>query len=604
MGRRIAFGLSLMLMASICGAQTSPTPVFDSKALIRTAVGGLERTDATVETLANNGPMIGESLRVTLRKGANETNATQITILNEAPVAEGDVLLAQFYIRGSSLDGKRPARVELLFEKSTSPWTKSVSQAGAGAKDAAAWRKVVVAFRSIASYAPGEVMTSIRFALQPQRVEIGGLKVLNYRKSKTLDELIAFATAENPLGPVNATLNLKVRRQTMLGFGGNFCQPRYGSTEPMDAVGTTVLSSLRVVHARIGLPLTSWTPSRGVYRDEAQARASFLALQDMKRRGIPTVVSLWEGPTWMMGGAVELQGRTLTPQGVIDCVDSITAYLVQARDKYGVSVPYFSFNEPDLGVNFKFSSDQMIDFIRVAGPKFALAGLKTKFLVGDTANGGNFAAYASPILAEKSIAPYLGPISFHCWDAMSASDESYQNIAALGKQYAKDIWCLEAGHDAQLWQAKDPWATWDNALKTAIAYERTIRLTNSSLMSYWTYQDNYPIASRDGKVKYPILRVLRQMEQVFAPGTKVSPVSTSSEDLRALATVHESGRWGVLLINPIGKGRVTLRGLRNEKARVVVSTERGQEVSRTVMVAKGEVTLDLPARSVLTVVGG
>jgi hypothetical protein len=95
--------------------------------------------------------------------------------------------------------------------------------------------------------------------------------VLNYGKTRTASELVALAAEKNPLGKVNATVQLNQTRQTMRGFGGNFAQPRYGATEPMDAVGEYNLQNLRVVHARVGIPLNYWTPQPGVYKDEAQA---------------------------------------------------------------------------------------------------------------------------------------------------------------------------------------------------------------------------------------------------------------------------------------------------------------------------------------------
>jgi hypothetical protein len=96
-------------------------------------------------------------------------------------------------------------------------------------------------------------MASLRFAFGPQTVEIGGLTVVSFGKSKTADELIAIAAQRNPLGAARVAVRLSETRQTLIGFGGNFAQPRYGATEPMDAVGRYNLRHLRVAHARIGI---------------------------------------------------------------------------------------------------------------------------------------------------------------------------------------------------------------------------------------------------------------------------------------------------------------------------------------------------------------
>jgi hypothetical protein len=253
-----------------------------------------------------------KALRVTIGAEAEETNATQLTIPNTAPVERGDVMIASFHIRGQAAVGPglrpRPARMEFLFERSTNPWTKSVSHGASAPAKAGAWRAVHVPFRSAETYAPGQAMASLRLAFGPQTIEIGGLEVRNFGKTRTLEDVIAAASEMSPLGAARITLHPSDKAQRMVGFGGNFCQPRYGSTEAMDAVGRWNLENLNVAHARVGIPLNWWAPERGVYKDEAQARASFLLMQTLSRRKIAIVGSVWEGPAWMLGGAREQMG--------------------------------------------------------------------------------------------------------------------------------------------------------------------------------------------------------------------------------------------------------------------------------------------------------
>ncbi|MBW3624071.1 MAG: hypothetical protein KY468_11745 [Armatimonadetes bacterium] len=583
-------------------------PVLADDALLTTPVGGLERTNAATRIVPVQGRPFSKALRVTLRSPAAETNATQLTIPTATPVEKGDALLASFSLRGASADGKGRAQMMLLFEGSTDPWAKSVSHAAASPKDPQEWKRVIVPFTAAESYRPGEAMVSLRFAYGPQTVEVGGLEVTNFGKERSVEDLIALAAEKTPLGAARVTVRLSDTRQTLMGFGGNFAQPRYGSTEPMDPVGRYNLEHLRVVHARVAIPLDRWTPEKGVYRDTAQAHAALLQMQEMARRKIPIAAAVWEGPIWMLGGKPEQMGRTLPPELYDECIEAIAQFLVTARDQYQAPVEYFSFNEPDYGVNFKFTPEQMAAFIRQAGPRFAALGLKTKFLVGDTANAKNFPAYARPLLEDASLKPYLGPLAFHSWDALEATDESYTEIAVLGRKYNKPVWCLEAGHDPQLWRKPNPWGTWENALRTALAYEKTLRLTGSSLMDYWTYQNNYPLVSPDGKNPYPVFHVMKQMEEALPPGAKVAATTVSGEALRALASVGpKAGQFSVLVVNPAGAGEATLTGLpRGANVKVFLSDADGQRkavpglnrVSRA-----GELKLALPPRSVVTVLG-
>ncbi len=578
--------------------------VLPDDALLNTPVGGLERTNAMTEVVEATGQPFAQALRVKIRADTPETNATQLTMPISTPVARGDVLLASFFLRGYSVRGQAPAQVELLFERSVSPWTKSVTLDAPAPKDTQAWKRVTVAFTSAESYRPGEAMVSLRFAFGPQTVEVGGLLVVNFGKTKKLEDLVALAVEQNPLGGVTVAVNLAAKKQTLMGFGGDFCQPRYGATEPMDAVGAYNLSHLHVVHARVGIPLNWWTPEKGVYRDEAQAQAVFLAMQEFTRRKIPIAASIWEGPAWLLGGRPEQEGRVLPPAKYADCIEAIAQFLVTARDRYGVTVDNLSFNEADEGINFLFTSATIADFIRQAGPRFRTLGLKTKFLVGDTGGGIEFASYARPLLEDKTLTPYLGPLAFHCWDVFSASDARYEAIAALGREFGKPVWCTEAGHDAGLWQKPNPWASWENALRTALAYEKTLRLTNASLVDYWTYQDNYPLVNRDGTQPYPVFDILQQMEQALPPGSRIASAVPSRDDLGVLAAAGpEANRFSVLLVNPIGAGRVTLTGLpAGASASLIISSATALHKNTSDQVTReGRLTVAMPSQSVVTV---
>ncbi len=596
---------SLASLPFVAGAQTPQgVQVIPKESQLIVPVGGLENTNSVTSIESVAGMTFSRALHVIVKKGAKETNATQMTIPLSSAVAKGDVILAEFWIRGADSKGKSPATIEFLFEKSTDPWTKSVTQVAAANRDASAWKHFLIPFQSSDSYQPGTAMISLRFALQPQHVEVGGLSVVNFGKSFSLDQLVENAAMKSPLGSVTVEFDFAQRHQTMLGMGGDFCQPRYGSAEAMDDVGLYALTHLQVAHARIGLPLNFWNPERGVYKDDAQARASFLALQDMNSRGIPRVVSIWEGPKWMLGGQPEQSGRELAPERYGDCIDSIAKYLVVARDKYGVKVDYVSFNEPDYGVNFKFTPKTMSAFIRQAGPKFASLKLTTKFLVGDTANGTNFHDFAEPLLQDRSIEPFLGPIAFHCWDGLGASEASYQSIAELGQRFHKPILCLEAGHDAGLWQAPNPWASWDNALKTAQVYERTVRLTEASVMDYWTYQDNYPLVNKVGLMPYPVFRVIHQMESVFAPKARIVHAKLSQEGLQAIGSILPgSESVAMMFVNSSGPGILNLKGLpKNHKFKELLSNREEQElgIKADQSNANGELTIIIPMRSIIT----
>lgn len=575
--------------------------VVRSESILTTTVYGLERTNSTTGVVPVSAQSFNRARRVIIGTTADETNATQATLMNEVRVEEGDVLVATVSVRGSSRDSD-PARGELLFEKSSSPWTKSITHpliAGPGGS----WRVNQVAFRSAATYEPGEAMLSIRMAFGPQTLDLGGLSLVNFGKSRSLEEVIAYVLARSPVNQTT-TIHRDKPLQRIVGFGGNFCQPRYGSVEPMDRVGEFVLENLDVRLARVGITLERWAPEPGRYVDDAQARATFLAMQRLKAKGIPLVASVWEGPEWLLPGPMGQNGRVLPRDRYDEAVEAIAQFLWTAKTKYGAEADYFSFNEPDYGVHYRFSPEQMVEFIRIAGPRFRELGLNTKFIVADTASGANFAEYSRPILEAADIQQFLGPLAFHSWDALSAPAAAYRAIAEVGRRSGKPIWCLEAGHDAQLWQTPNPWHTWDNAFRTALAYERTLRLSGAEIMAYWTYQNNYPLVDEATQEPFPVFHVMRKMEAVYAPGSRLVETDAGDAEVRVSATIGpDEGRMAVLIVNTSGPGRLVLRGLpANARFTVLVSDSESVERSAPTLRVdpQGRATVELGARSVIT----
>jgi hypothetical protein len=587
------------------------TPVLAADALFSTTVGGLERTEATREEVRVTGQPFDRALRVVLKKAGQDSNATQISLRTTAPVAQGDALMASFWIRGTAPEGGG-ANVIVMFEKSGDPWTKSVTQRVNASADGETWRRVVVPFTSAETYGADGAMLSIRLATKAQTVEIGGLSVVNLGKTKSRDDLLETAAKLSPLGAVTVAIDRTKTRQTMEGIGGNFAKGRFGMSEMNDPVGRYTLENLNVTHARIGIPLQFGVDAPGgKYKDEGPNHGTFLLMQEIAKRKIPMVVSAWDAPKWMLSNPDRDAQRLIPRERWPDAIEALTQFLVIARDKYGANPEYISFNEADGGYQIKFTSQEIADFMKMAAPKFAAQNLKIKWLVGDTSNGRALVRYARPLLEDKSLAPLLGPISFHSWDALTTSDADYAAIAALGKEFNKPVWCLEMGYDAQLWRVQPPvWDTWDNGMKLAEAYWKTVAIAEASVLDYWEYQDDYPLVDGGAGKPYPVFHVVKQFTETLPPGTRVMESRSNNESLMALAGTDSKtpGRFSALLINTGGEGTATLTGL-PAGAKVTLTrtsrTEQRATVPGTFTVGQdGKLVIPITPRSVTAVLGG
>jgi hypothetical protein len=157
-------------VASMIGQVPKGTPLISPDAYLKTTIQGLPLTNA--EATTNSG-----ILSVDVRKAVSETNATQLTIMTEGPVTKGDIIFAQFDIRGGGKSG--PAKIDLLFERSSAPWGKSFSEVFVAPTQLNSWRKVSTVFKCTDTYKTGEAMLSFRMATQIQKVELRDVRLSN-----------------------------------------------------------------------------------------------------------------------------------------------------------------------------------------------------------------------------------------------------------------------------------------------------------------------------------------------------------------------------------------------------------------------------------------
>ena len=255
------------VLAGGIAAQEDGKPVLAPDALFATPVGGLERTKASAEVVPVSGQGFAKALQVKIGAAATNSNVTQLTLRNAEPVKKGDALLASLSVRGAAADGKARRRRCCSSSAPRRPG-QSPSRKESGRRSG---RTPGSACRSL--HRRGGLRARRGDALPPVRVRraddrgrrphAGGLRQDEDRR-RAGEPCRGAQSARQGDGAIRRDAT----RQTMMGFGGNFCQPRYGATEPDDAVGRYNLENLHVVHAQIGIPLNNWAPEPGVYKDE------------------------------------------------------------------------------------------------------------------------------------------------------------------------------------------------------------------------------------------------------------------------------------------------------------------------------------------------
>ena len=351
---------------------------------------------------------------------------------------------------------------------------------------------------------------------------------------------------------------------------GNFIH-RYGgahtATEPVSQMNLTMLKPKA---ARVALALDSWEPINDnadplsveanafIDRPGSDVRATFEFMQQFYQDGGTVIASIWWVPAWLVDNPDDESQLVIPREKYPEAIESISAWLVHARDQYGVEVSFVSFNEANLGINVLLSPDDYIEFIRQAGPRFESLGLKTKWLLGDASNIAESATYAADIYAESAIRPYLGPLAFHSWDAQT-SDSSLEAIASLAQANNLEVWCTEGGWDPALWQRSKEFPGWPNAAKLIGIYTRVIKLTGATTLFYWEMMgQDYSL--NNGDSPYPVMQALVELKKQFPPGAQVVKTSQDGQSLKFTAARSPDG-FAVIMVNQSLGEVVQLNGL-------------------------------------------
>jgi len=401
----------------------------------------------------------------------------------------------------------------------------------------------------------------------------------------------------------------EIKHQIIKSVGGNYCQSNY-SEHAADAIGNETLREFRPTHVRVALPMRFRGKAFEEYRGANFAKQPLVieVLEELKHMktdcGVRNfTISVWDLPDEFMVDPTKKAKRVIKPEAYDEVIQMLTDFFLKAKNEYDVEVDQFSFNESDGGYQIIFSPEATIAFVKEAGKKFDELGLKTKFLLADTAQTLGTVEFATRIMADPSIWKYLGPLSFHCWWSEKMPDKEFERVAAFGKAWNKEVWCSELGFDAMSWKVKDMNKTWDYALRFAKISHRMMKYAEVEVSLYWTWQYNYEIMSADILQKYPSYYITRHQVDFLNTGTQIVHSISSDPEILAISGIHPDGKRVLQLINmkktPVS---VEVSGFNSQKIDVTSTTETNNwEVKKNSSKTKnGKVEFQLKPESVNT----
>lgn len=403
----------------------------------------------------------------------------------------------------------------------------------------------------------------------------------------------------------------EIKRQVIKSIGGNYCQANY-SQHAADAIGDETLKQFRPTHVRVALPMRLRNANFEDYRGANYTKQPLVVevLDELKRMKnefgvVNFTISVWDVPDELIADPTKKAQRVIKPEAYDEVIQMLTDFFLKAKKEYGVEIDQFSFNESDGGYQIIFSPEATIAFVKKAGLKFEEAGLKTKFLLADTAQTKGTVEFATRIMADPSIWKYLGPLSFHCWWSENIPDNEFERIAGFGKAWNKEVWCAELGFDAMAWQIKDMNKSYDYALRFAKISHRMIKYAEVEVSLYWTWQNNYAIMSADLQEKYPSYFVTRHQVDFMNTGTQIVHSISSDPEILAISGIRADGSRILQLINMKKTAvNVDVSGFESQKIDATSTTQTNNwEIQKNIAKTKnGKVELLLKSESVNTFV--
>ncbi|GJM32828.1 MAG: hypothetical protein DHS20C18_18290 [Saprospiraceae bacterium] len=427
------------------------------------------------------------------------------------------------------------------------------------------------------------------------------------------------ASGEIDRDPILLTLDPTQQGEVFQGIGGNF---RIQNPRLDPQVIDYCLDNLRVAWGRVEMPWQYWHPVDSIDPNKAaetkglhpRVQAAMEMAQRLHKMGMPVILSNWFGPDWAIIGKHKSGrgpdgqfGNPLNPDRMLEIYASITDYILYLKKHYGVEVVMFSFNESDLGIDIRQTDQEHLDLIKGLGAYMQSKGLKTKLVLGDTADANGY-AFIDKAMDDPETYPYLGAVSFHSW--RGCSNETLKKWAAAAKRLNLPLLVGEGSIDAAAWRYPQIFKEEIYAREEIELYTRMIAVCQPASILQWQLTSDYSALAGGGiygeeTPLYPTQRFWNLKQLGSTPeNLAVMPLKSNKKDLTCAALGdNDEKSYAIHLVNNGPTREVTITGLPDQVKRMdvfVTDQKRSMEKQKRIRVKDGEVTFRLETLCFMT----
>ena len=399
--------------------------------------------------------------------------------------------------------------------------------------------------------------------------------------------------------PVHVAIDAGNTRFHFDGFGGNYC---WNNQSPIAAY---TLDHLKSAWARSEMKAIQWDRERGAPGPEI--RTDLETMRKLQQAGARLVISVWWLPERLYTDPYEkprsARFRIIDPQKWDDLLDLLGSYLLYAKSEYGVEPDLFSFNESNIGIYVGLTPESHAEAIKRIGAYLQKLGLKTKMLLGDAANPRDTHTFVLDAANDPDALPYIGAVAFHSWGGGTAAQ--YAAWGDVAEWLHLPLLVTEMGVDAAAYYTRS-WDSYDYGLREARMAQELLLYARPQAAQFWQFTNDYALArvGADGTVE-PTARFWLMKHFTDLTPASSDALAATTDQTGVLATAFRKGdAYAVHILNPGAARDAVLTGLPPGDWQVVETTEDAGFQHSAAHSEGGTVTLQLPARALVTLTAG
>ncbi|SDT20243.1 cellulose binding domain-containing protein [Actinoplanes derwentensis] len=408
-----------------------------------------------------------------------------------------------------------------------------------------------------------------------------------------------------PSAAADITVNTATKYQTVDGFGA--AVSIWGSA--WSTAETQTLVGLGAGQLGLSIVRTGVSPVSGEWGTQVNA----LKTAKSYGSGVKILASPWTAPAAWKTNNSRINGGKLKTDYYDDYAGHLNSYVQYMRGQ-GVPVDVTSVqNEPDWHPDYDsmdWSGTELRDFVRDQGAKVQ----NTKLMVAEAVNL-NY-GYTDPALNDTTARGNIGYIGGHLYGTEASGRLGPYSLAA---QHGKPVWMTEwnlhaaDGSGSNIWGDPANQTVWNETLDDIM---RTVHKSMESNWSayIWWYGKRYYSFIGDGESVYgttagaPLKRgyAFAQFSKYVRPGYQRIALTKSNKASPLEVTAYQGGgKITLVLLNRSSSavGGAVLQAPQNlTRAEHYLTSRTANAAAQTTSVNGSQVTVDVPARSISTVV--